>query len=171
MRIAALPFIITKSTDAYSIKEYTSTTETAHGLLRVDDEHLVIQWRLKRTTDRMGVGYSSEESLEPIREVSIALTQLASATLRRPWWLIGRGPRLVLTATELRAFEGVAGPTGLALAHPSQLELQLHRRDADLGREFAVELELAISEHQLRVAEGSDQPRLDGGEGAAASDR
>jgi hypothetical protein len=158
--VAALPFIIKRSTDAWTLSEYTSTTVTAHGLLRVEDDRLVIQWRVSRTTDRHGMGYTTEQEHEEVKETSVPLRQLASAQMRHTWRLLGRSPRLVLNASDLRAFEGVAGPTGLALAHPSRLELQLQRGDSQAGREFAAELELAISEHQLRLAESSASTRL-----------
>jgi len=159
--IAALPFTFTRSTDAYSVKEYTSTTETAHGLLRIEGDRLVVQWRVSRTTDRMGMGYESKEELEPVKETSVPLNELAAARIRRSWSLLGKGtPHLVLTATDLRTFEAVAGPTGLALAHPSQLEFTLAKRDGEAGEEFASELELAISEYQLRLAEGTSSPAL-----------
>ncbi|HNV77747.1 MAG TPA: hypothetical protein PKH96_23905, partial [Gemmatimonadaceae bacterium] len=57
--VAALPFTFTRSSDAFKGSEYTSTSETAHGLLRVDDDRLVIQWRVSRTTERMGRGYET----------------------------------------------------------------------------------------------------------------
>jgi len=161
--VAVLPFVIRRSTDAFELSVYTSTTITAHGLLRVEDDRLVIQWRVSRTTDRHGLGYSSEEEHEDVRETSVPLGQLALAQLKRTWRLFGRSPRLVLTAADLRAFEVVAGPTGLALAHPSRLELQLQRGDEAAGREFAAELELAISDHQLRRAESSGRGALPGG--------
>lgn len=163
--VAALPFVIRRSTDAFTMSVYTATTITAHGLLRVEGDRLVIQWRVSRTTDRHGLGYSSEEEHEEVRECSVPLGQIAAARLERTWRLFGRAPRLVLTAADLRAFESVAGPTGLALAHPSRLELQLQRGDDVAGREFAAELELAISELQLRRAESSGREALPGGDG------
>lgn len=157
---SALPFVISRSSDEYSGIEYTSTKVTAHGLLRIDEDRLIIQWRATRTTARMGIGYTTEEAHEPVRQVSVALRDLAAAKVVHGWRLFGRAPRLVLTASDLRAFEAVTGPHGLALAHPSRLELQLQRGDADAGREFAAELEMAISDRELRLAEDSGRPSL-----------
>lgn len=158
--VSALPFIITQSTDAFADSQYTSTTETAHGLLRLERDRLVIQWRVHRTTDRMGAEFSSREEQDPVREISVPLAQLASAELRHRWAMLGGKPRLVLTASDLRAFEGVAGPAGLSLGHPSRLEFTLQRHDADAGRDFAAELGLAIGDCQLRLAEGEGRSAL-----------
>ena len=156
--VAALPFTFTRSSDAFKGSEYTSTSETAHGLLRVDDDRLVIQWRVSRTTERMGRGYETKEVTEPVREVSVPLNQLASAQVR-PARLFA-APRLVLTASDLRTFEAVAGPTGLSMEHPGELVLTIDKRHGDAAREFAGELELAISERLMRLAEGESRPRL-----------
>ena len=41
--VAALPFVIRRLTDAFELSVYTATTITAHGLLRLEDDRLVIQ--------------------------------------------------------------------------------------------------------------------------------
>lgn len=156
--IAALPFSFTRSSDAIKGAVYTSTSEAVHGLLRVEEERLVIQWRVSRTTERMGSGYESKDETEPVREVSAPLAQIAAAELR-PGRLFSP-PRLVLTASDLRAFEEVAGPTGLSMEHPGELVLTIDKRHAAAAREFAADLEMAISERLMRLAEEGSRPRL-----------
>lgn len=148
--VAALPFSFARSSDAIKGAVYTSTSETVHGLLRVEEERLVIQWRVTRTTERMGGGYESNDEMEPVREVAAPLAHIAAAELR-PGRLFSP-PRLILTASDLRAFEGVAGPTGLAMDHPGELVLTIDKRHAAAAREFAADLEMAISEHRSRSA-------------------
>lgn len=51
---AAVPFNLRRSEDVVSLSMVTSTTEVVHGLLRLDGERLVIQWRLSRQTESVG---------------------------------------------------------------------------------------------------------------------
>lgn len=155
---AALPFSFTRTSDAIKGAVYTSTSESVHGLLRVEEERLVFQWRVTRTTAHMGSGYESKDETEPVREVSVPLAQIAAAELR-PARLFS-APRLVLRASDLRAFEGVAGPTGLSMDHPGELVLTIDKRHAAAAREFAADLAMAISEHLMRLAEDGSRPRL-----------
>ncbi len=43
---ATLPFTLRRSTDAFTISSMTTTTETVHGLLRLEGEDVTVQWRL-----------------------------------------------------------------------------------------------------------------------------
>lgn len=154
--VAALPFTYKRTSDSYSGLEYTETTEKSHGLLRLEEDRLVIQWRVSRTTARMGLGYETKEETDPVDEAWVPLSQLAAAHVRPPRFPFGFGkPKLVITASDLRAFERVAGPAGLSMEHPSQLEFTLAKGDLAAGADFAGELELAISELQLRLAEAA----------------
>lgn len=149
---AALPFILRRSHDVVGL-EITSTSETIHGLLRLDGDVVHVQWRIERSTDRVGRQIRTDHEVEPVREVTIPLTAIAGATIRWRWqWPPGR--YLVLTAADLRAFEEVVGAAGLSLKHPAELALPLRGADRELGSEFAGELELALAERQLAAAEG-----------------
>jgi len=150
---AALPFVLTRSDDRIAGREITSTHETVHGLLRLDGDRVHVQWRVARSTDRVGREIRTDREVEPVREAVIPLSAIAGATVRWRWrW--PPGPYLVLTAADLRAFEEVAGATGLNLNHPAELALPLRRADRSLGGEFAGELELALAEGALAAAEG-----------------
>jgi len=152
---AALPFVLRRSEDVVGGREITSTTETIHGLLRLDRDRLHIQWRLARATQRVGKEIRTDHELAPVREVVVPLRALASANVRWRWrW--PPDPYLVLTAADLRAFEEVAGEAGMSLDHPAELSLRLRRADRAAGAEFAAELELALAEHALRAAEGGE---------------
>jgi hypothetical protein len=143
----------------------TTTTERVHGLLRLDGERLVIQWRLTRKTQTLGSEIRTDEEMEPVREVVIPLRAVAGAGARRPWWSFGMALRLVLTAADLQAFDVFAGEGGLKLSHPAELVLRLRKRDALAAEEFTAELALAkaemsldASEKRLGLAEGEAQP-------------
>jgi hypothetical protein len=128
------------------MSEITSTKETVYGLLRLDGDRLFIQWRIARTTDRMGGEIRSDQELEEVREVSIPLEGVAGAAVRRRWWEWPSPPRLVLTAADLRAFEDVTSEGGMTLQHPAELVLRLRRRDRLAAEEFTAELSLAVAE-------------------------
>ena len=157
---AALPFVLRRTQDTVGMTEITSTTETVHGLLRLEGEQLRIQWRLGRSTERVGSQIRTDRELEPVREVAVPLAALAAARVRWSWRRWPPGRRLVLTAADLQAFEQVAGDGGLRLDHPAELELNMPRKQVAAAREFAAELELALSELALRAAE--DDARLPG---------
>jgi hypothetical protein len=135
------------------IREITSTHETVHGLLRLEGDQIYVQWRVARSTDRVGMEIRTDREVEPVREVVVPLSAIAGAAVRWRWkW--PPGPYLVLTAADLRAFEEVAGAAGLSLDHPAELALRLRRADRELGTEFAGDLELAVAERALAAAEG-----------------
>ena len=159
---AALPFVLHRSHDQVGIKEITSTHETVHGLLRLEGDRVYVQWRVARSTDRVGMEIRTDREVEPVREVVLPLSAIAGATVRWRWkW--PPGPYLVLTAADLRAFEEVAGAAGLSLDHPAELALRLRRADRDAGTAFAGDLELAVAERALAAAEG--KPFLEVGDG------
>jgi hypothetical protein len=150
---AALPFTLRRSHDVIGLAEITTTTERVHGLLRLLGDRLVIQWRLARATERIGSEIRTDRELEPIREVVVPLSALAGAEVRNSWWSWLRGPRLRLSAADLRAFEQIAGSDGLKLDHPAEFVVNVRRADVLAAREFASELELALADRALRQAE------------------
>jgi hypothetical protein len=152
LRPPALPFTLRRSKDVFSGSGMTTTTETVHGLLRLTEDHLLVQWRLARKTDHLGGEMRSEEELETVRQVTVPLNGIAGAVVRHRWWKWPGRFQLELTASDLSAFEEVAGQAGLKMAHPAQLVLKVARRDRLAAEEFAAEVALAIA--QESVAEG-----------------
>lgn len=152
-RSAALPFNLRRSEDVLGSAEMTTTTEKVHGLLRLDGDQLVIQWRLTRKTQTLGSEIRTDEEMEPVREIVLPLRAIAGARVRRPWWLFGTGLRLALTASDLQAFDELAGEGGLKLAHPAEVVLRVRRRDALAAEEFTAEVALALAEMSLPEAQ------------------
>lgn len=145
--ISAVPFTLKRSSDLYtSGGGYESTTETAHGLVRLEADRLVIQWRVAVVTESMeGAGYETREEIEPVREIVIPLAKVAGAFVpERKWWRL-TGPKLIVTAADLLAFERIAGQEGLKLKHPAKLVLRIKRSDRLIAEEFAAELSLAVA--------------------------
>jgi hypothetical protein len=162
-RTAALPFTLRRSEEVLGVTSLVTTTETVHGLLRLDGDRVVIQWRSARKTEHLGaLEMRTDRELEDVREVVVPLSALAGASRRRSFWSSLRSPRFVLTAADLRAFEEVAGEDGLALDHPAELVVRIRRADTLPADEFAAELALALAERQLDA--GDPGP---GGLGAA----
>ena len=62
----------------------TSTTERIHGLLRLDEDRLIIQWRLTRETQTLGAEIRTDEETEPVREVTIPIRAVAGASPEDP---------------------------------------------------------------------------------------
>lgn len=145
--VSAVPFTLKRSSDLHTSGwGYESTTETAHGLVRLEEDRLVIQWRVAVVTESVeGSGYETREEIEPVREIVIPLAKVAGAIVtRRKWWRLV-GPRLTITAADLLAFEKIAGPQGLKLKHPSKLVLRIKRADRLIAEEFAAELALTLT--------------------------
>jgi hypothetical protein len=146
----AVPFHLSRSDDVISGMGVTTTTEVIHGLLRLDAGRLVIQWRLSRSTEHVGsMSAHVDRELEAVQEVTLPLSAVAGAVVRRPRWAFWAGPTLVLRAADLRAFEEVTGEAGLKLAHPAEIVLRLRRADLLAGEEFSAELALALAERAL----------------------
>jgi hypothetical protein len=156
MRTTALPFVLRREHSVVGRSEITSTRDELHGLLRLDEHRLVIQWRTSREVSRVGREIRTDRELAPIREVSIPLSGLAGARIRRIWRRWWRLDVLVLTAADLRAFDALtdeSGTSGLVLEHPAELVLELRSTDRPLAREFVSELRLALTERMLRAAD------------------
>ena len=156
----AFPFVLKRGSDTIEGLEITSTVETIHGLLRVDDDRLTLQWRVSRSTDVVGFEIRTDQEFEPVRQTQVPLSALAGAVVRWKWRWWRPGHHLILTAADLRAFDSISGQSGLKLDHPAELAIRLRRSDRAAAEEFAGELSLALAERALRSAESAD--RLDG---------
>lgn len=155
---AALPFLIKRATDVITGGSVTTTRETVHGLLRLDGDRLIIQWRVGRKTEHLGSEIRTDKEVEPVREIVVPLDQLAGSVVRKRWTDFFLGPRLTLTAADLGAFERLAGGQGLSLDHPAELVLRLRRSDRLAAEEFSAELELALAERVLARSEKRELP-------------
>lgn len=152
-RTTALPFFLKRSTDVIGSGGITSTAETIHGLLRLEPDRLVIQWRLARQVDRVGPEIRTDHEVEPLQEVVVPLQGVAGGAVRRSWWPWARTARLVLTAADLRAFEALVGPEGIRLDHPAEVVLRIRRRDVEAAWTFAADLSLAVADLALDEAD------------------
>ena len=160
-RLATLPFILRHRKESFTAVSMTTTTETVHGLLRLEGEELTVQWRRgRKIQDLGGTSMSSDEEFEAVREATIPLSAMSGAIVQRPWWRLW-SPRIVLFASDLRALDAVAGEHGLRQADPAKLVLGVRRSDALIAAEFAAELVLAVAERAL--ARSDEKRRLSEG--------
>ncbi len=166
-RAAVLPFTLERDDTVIAEDGVTTTSETVEGLLRLERHWLVVQWRLVRTVDRVGAEIRSDRELGPVREVTLALTGLATAAVRTSWWPWSRASRFVLTAADLRTFEPLAGADGLQLDSPAELVVDVRPQHRLTAQEFAADLQLAIADPSRPLAERADE-RLHGDVGRAS---
>lgn len=155
----ALPFTLRRGHDAFTASTVTTTVETVHGLLVLEGDRLVVQWRRSVKTDHMGAAaIHSDEEVGAVRERVVPLAGVAGAEVRRHRWAPWTAPVLVLRAADLAAFDEIAGAEGLRLDHPAELILGLRRRDVLLAEEFSAELTLALAGRAL--GSGPERPTL-----------
>ena len=137
--------------------------ETAHGLVRLEADRLVVQWRLAvRRQVWSASSYETREDIQPVREIVIPLENVSGAFVPERRWWEWTGAKLVITASDLLAFEKIAGQEGLRLKHPSKLVLRIKSADRLIAREFAAELALKVA--QLPAGGGADARMLPEGE-------
>lgn len=157
-RHAVLPFTLRRTREVLSAGSYTATTETVHGILRLEGGTLTVQWRLARRTDTYGSEIRSDEELEAVRQVELPITAVGNAVVRHSWWNPFTGHRLVLTGSDLRAFDALTGSEGLQSSHPAEIRLRIRRGDRLAAEEFAAELALARAERALSDQHAAELP-------------
>ena len=158
---AAFPFVLRRSEQVAGLKETTSTKEKVHGLLRLEGDSLSFQWQVVRVTDHIRWGRThTDRELGSIGDAEVPLSSIASAEVRWSWLRWPPGPFLILTATDLRAFESIAGEGVLRLSHPAELAIRVGSAARGSAREFASELEAALADRKLRALQESE---LEGG--------
>jgi hypothetical protein len=179
---SALPFLLRRKTEHVSMTEVMSTTDTVHGLLRLENDALVIQWSTARETKRVGMGgqipkaaglyisigdtgvgttVTTDRAMDPVREVRVPLGQLAGAEVRWRWRGWVPRPMLVLRASDLRAFEALVANSGALLDHPGEVSLGIRRKDRGLARSFAMDLEVQLADHALEAIENRERLRTE----------
>lgn len=152
----AVPFVVRRDNDVIAQGEITSTTEELHGLLRIVDDTLVVQWRPSREVTRVGSEIRTDREIMPVQEARIPLEAVASARVMTGWPKFLRSPRLEIIGGDLAAFEvlrGAEGMPGLVFEHPAELKVELRKVDRPIAEEFCAELELVNAGRALADAE------------------
>lgn len=134
----------------------TTTNELCEGLVSVEGDALVFQFVVTRTVTRVGgVSVHTDRSTEPVREVRVPVSALASIRVRRRGWL--RHREIAIAARDLRAFVDVPG----ARAH--DVVIPVEKKHADAAIELVSTVELAMADYALKLAESGELPELPGG--------
>ena len=164
-RSASIPFVLVRSNQVIG-REITTTTEEINGLIQFASETLKVQWRAARSTNRVGAEIRTDVEMGPVIEAEVPLSAIGGVELRTLKWY--RQPtlrpalQLILRASDLRAFESIAGTAGMSLEHPAELVIPVRKADRMAAEEFVGELQLALAElgesHALNSA--SDQNQL-----------
>ncbi|MBX7118106.1 MAG: hypothetical protein K1X31_03805 [Gemmatimonadaceae bacterium] len=167
MRHLTLPFQLTDADERIGADGITTTEEHRHGVLRLEDAALVVQWRVEREVHRVGIEMRSDRAADGMREVSVPVRLLGHARLQGSGWWMWREWALVIIARDLAAFDPLAGPDGFRFVHPAELVLPVRKADRAAAEEFASELELAIAEGALAALEEGPGGALPGSRAAA----
>lgn len=177
----ALPFLVQRRTgvvarpaiDGSTRGSVTSTRETVEGLLILDGDRLVVQWRVAREVQHIGEEIRSDSEVEPVQEVVLPLTGFATPRLRRKWRRWRRRWEVVITAADLRTLEPLRERGGIQLAHAAEMIISIEAADRDAAAMFVKEMDYALAEEAFRDAEaiGGESPAKVDSNGAPRSRR
>jgi hypothetical protein len=140
-----LPFRLKAASETHIAAWHSRTVSyRIHGLARVEDGHLVLQWSgSAQVIEMKGTGSRVKEETLPVRTVRLPVTRVAGLALQGRWWRW----RVVLRATDLAALAEVPG------ARDGGLTLWIARRDRALAAELIANLEIQQADAALAAAE------------------
>jgi len=118
-----LPFTITNL--------YADFAE-AKGIMRLERDHLILEFQTQDTV--LGLLKSN------IKQESIALDDLHSVIFKKKFF---KG-ELIIKAKRMHALGNIPG------SEQGEIKLIIARKDKEAAAQFAVEMELMISEHKLK---------------------
>ena len=151
-RFATLPFELATEEQVIGNGSVTTTQHRRHGVLRLEGDALVVQWRVDRVTHRVGPEIRTDAASDGLREVTVPVRLLGGARVRARRRLFRQRHDLLLVARDLTAWVGLAGQDGFVFDHPAELVLPVRAADREVAEEFASELALAIADRQLADA-------------------
>lgn len=135
-RSPAVPFTHRRS-ETDMTGGWTQTVTRVSGLAWLEDDALVLQYRVRETVTANTPSYSVDTDESDVREHRVALAALRSARVVGGWWW----PRIVLAASDLRAFDGFPVPRKAGEALVLRIPFG-HRADA---ADLASSIELALA--------------------------
>ena len=140
-----LPFRLKVATDTKVAAWHSRTVSyRIHGLTRVEDGNLVVQWSgAAEIVEMKGTGSHVKEETLPVRTITLPVTRVAGLTLEGRWWRW----RVVLRVTDLAALAEVPG------ARDGALTLWIARRDREIAAELIADLEIQQADAALAAAE------------------
>jgi hypothetical protein len=125
--------------------QWTGASETIvdedHGLVRMEEERLVVQVTRSRKITKASALGSVETTYEhfPLEEHVIAISDLVGVSLRVPTWKFWESPRVVFHVGEMRILEGLPS-TG-----PAEFSFPIASSDKGLANDFVVRCLTALA--------------------------
>lgn len=138
-----------RADETFAMTELMSASRSIEGLLRMDGDDMVLQFRVHDYV--LDVNMKQEKDTSEAHEVRVPLASLAEAKLKG-WW---RG-KLVLTSMDLTTFEALGCTDG-------RVVLTVPRAAKPDAAELATALAFRISDMELAGID-EDIRRLEGGQ-------
>jgi hypothetical protein len=128
-----------------------TTEDVDHGLVRIEDDRIVIQVTRSRKVTTMSALGSTDSAYEnlPVEEHVIMFDDMVLVTLRVPTWRFWESPRVVFQVRELRALQGLHS-TG-----PAEFSVPVDGRDRVIANIFVVQCNLAMSDSPPPIPAGN----------------
>lgn len=139
-----IPFKIRRATR--DSNTYLQTATHVHGLVGMEDDEVVLQYRI--TTVRQRIGAMPERTESEVGEARIPLDAIRRAEVRRGWFRT----RVVLLPANLHSFGGIPGFTG------DELVLTIPRAERAGAADLVSSIEMALS---TRLLDGPSGGRRD----------
>lgn len=133
MSLTPLPFRLSVSgRDTMGFEGIESVSYRVHGLLRLTDHGVNLEWAGTRSTEQVTLDKIGTDVKElPPEWLELPFGRIAGSWVIGGWWW----PQLELRARAFEDFEGVPGARGVTL------RLRIQRRDRILARAVATEIE------------------------------
>ncbi|MCY3020849.1 MAG: hypothetical protein NTW87_17670 [Planctomycetota bacterium] len=119
----------------FAIDDLYAGLAEVRGMLRVQQQSIVLEFKVRDSV--VNVVQSD------IREVTIPFDQILEVAFRKGWF--GFGATLSLKAKSLKALEGVPGN------HDAELVVSVARKDRQLAREIASQVNYELSEARMKA--------------------
>ena len=146
MLLDPLPFRLNPTgRDTLAFEGIESVSYCLDGFLRLADQGVTLEWAGTRTSEQVSLDRIGTRVVElPLEWVELPFQRLAAAWVIGGWWW----PRLELRARSVEDFDEVPTARGITL------RLRIHRRDRELARAVAAEIEAGVAASVLEVEEG-----------------
>lgn len=147
-----LPFRLRKRISQYEwTGATTSTVDEDHGLIRLEEDRIVIETTRSRRIRKMSALGSTETTYEnfPVEEHSIALGDITGVTFRVPTWNFWSAPRVVFHVREMRVLEGLPG------ADAAEFSVPVLYRDRAVANAFVVQCHVALTAAKPPLPDGT----------------
>ncbi len=117
------------------------TVDVDHGLIRLEQDRVVIETTRSRRFRKMSALGSVETAYEnfPVEQRSIDLCDLVGVSLRVPTWNFWTPPRVVFHVREMRIVDGLPG------ADAAEFSVPVAYRDRATANAFVVQCQLALA--------------------------